>query len=68
MFCCCSAQHVKVMKSGASLFSGSFTGLRGKHGIRNQFGLLLKFALDSLSPERCRAAPCVPASMCSLPE
>lgn len=50
---------MKVMKSGASLFSGSFTGLRGKDGIRNQFGLVLKFALDALSPERGRgpAAP-----------
>lgn len=63
--CCCSTHRVKVMKSGSSLFSGSFTGLRGKDGIRNQFDLVLKFALHSLSPKRHRgpAAPCLPASM-----
>lgn len=48
------------MKSGgASLFPGSFTGLRGKDGIRNQFDLVLKFPLDSLSPKR-RRGPAVP--------
>lgn len=48
------------MKSGgASLFPGSFTGLRGKDGIRNQFDLVLKFPLDFLSPKR-RRGPAVP--------
>lgn len=48
------------------LFSGSFTGLRGKDGMRNQFDLVLKFALDSLSPKRRRGLfpahqpPCAP--------
>lgn len=66
MLCCCSTHHVKVMKSSASLFSGSFTGLRGKDGMRNQFDLVLKFALDSLSPKRRRGLfpahqpPCSP--------
>lgn len=45
------------MKSVASLFSGSFTGLRGKDSIRNQFGLVLKFASDFLSPKSTGLLP-----------
>lgn len=37
--------HMKVMKSGAALFSGSFTSLRGKDGIRNQFVLFFEVCL-----------------------
>lgn len=50
MLCCCSTYHVKVMKSGAALFSGSFASLRGKDGIRNQFVLFfeVRFTLSVL--------------------